>query len=66
MNYNFYFELLEKVLEKFPSDYKENYYENKKGVVIETKKYIKSIYGENIIYYTKKMIQLVFMMIVDF
>ena len=38
MNYNFYFELVEKVLEKFPSDYKENYYENKKAVVIETKK----------------------------
>lgn len=47
MSYNNYFKLVENVLEKFPSDCRENYYENKKSVVIETKeKYLKSIYGD--------------------
>ena len=47
MSYDNYFKLVESVLEKFPSDCRENYYENKKSVVIEKKeKYINSIYGD--------------------
>lgn len=47
MNYDYYFELVERVLEKFPSECEKNYYENKKSVIIESKeKYIKSIYGD--------------------